>query len=187
MAISDIDVLVLPGWMGGDADTWYMGWIDKLPHARRVEQHDFETPNLADWIHEIEKQILLSERPVVLVGHSLGALTVAHMAEALGKLPVIAAFLVTPPELDGPSTIADKLTGFQARPNDPLPVPSFLVASRTDPYATYAFSEACAAAWGSELIDAGDAGHINSDSGHGPWPEGLLRLGVLLKRARTAS
>lgn len=187
MAISDIDVLVAPGWKGGDKDTWYAGWIEKLPHARRVEQRDFETPTLSDWTDEIEKQILLSERPVALVGHSLGALTIAHMAETLAKLPVVAAFLVTPPELDGPSTIGPMLTGFQSMPTDPLPVPSFLVASRTDPFASYEFAQACANAWGSELIDAGDAGHINSDSGHGPWPEGLLRFGVLLKRARATT
>ena len=187
MAISDIDVLVLPGWKGGDSDYWYAGWIDKLPHARRVEQQDFETPTLSDWTHEVEKQILLSERPVALVGHSLGALTIAHMAEKLASLPVIAAFMVTPPQLDGPSTIGPMLTGFGPLPTAPLPVPSFLVASRTDPYAHFDFAQACAHAWGSELVDAGDAGHINPESGHGPWPEGLLRFGVLLKRARPRS
>ena len=184
MAISDIDVLFITGWMGGDADTWYMGWLKKLPNARRVEQTDFETPTLSDWTNEIEKQILLSERPVVLVGHSLGALTVAHMADRLARLPVIAAYLVAPPDLDDGSTIADKLTGFQPLPTSPLPVPSLLVASRTDPFASYGYAEQCALSWGSELVDAGDAGHINSDSGHGPWPEGMLRFGVLLKRAR---
>lgn len=184
MAISDIDVLVIPGWKGGDETIWYQGWIEKLPHARRVEQSDFETPTLADWTHEIEKQILLCERPVALVGHSLGALTIAHMADRLGKLPVIAAFLVAPPELAAPGSIGHLLTGFEPLPNAPLPVPSFLVGSQTDPFAGFAFSQECSDAWGSEFIDAGDAGHLNSDSGHGPWPEGLLRFGVLLKRAR---
>jgi predicted alpha/beta hydrolase family esterase len=37
-----------------------------------------------------------------------------------------------------------------------------------------------AAAWGATLIDAGDAGHLNPDSGHGPWPEGLLLFARLL-------
>ncbi|MEM6383850.1 MAG: alpha/beta fold hydrolase [Pseudomonadota bacterium] len=184
MAISDIDVLVLPGWKGGDPSIWYEGWIEKLPNAQRVEQADFEAPKLEDWAKQVEKQILLASRPVALVGHSLGALTIAHMAQSIAKLPVIAAFLVTPPELSGPSSIGHLLTGFEPVPSAPLPVPSFLVASRTDPYATFGFQEQCAAAWGSELIDAGDAGHINVDSGHGPWPEGLLRFGVLLKRAR---
>lgn len=187
MAISDIDVLIVPGWKGGDADTWYMGWLNKLPNARRVEQTDFETPILSDWTAEIEKQILLCQRPVALVGHSLGALTIAHMAKSLAKLPVIAAYLVAPPELSKPDSIGHFLTGFEPMPTDPMPVPSFLVASSNDPFASVEFSQNCAGAWGSDFIDAGEAGHINSDSGHGPWPEGLLRFGVLLKRARPTS
>jgi hypothetical protein len=27
--------------------------------------------------------------------------------------------------------------------------------------------------WGAALVDLGDAGHVNADSGFGPWPEGL--------------
>ncbi|MEM6713115.1 MAG: alpha/beta hydrolase [Pseudomonadota bacterium] len=185
MAISDIDVLVLPGWKGGDDTYWYAGWVEKLPNARRVEQTDFETPALSDWTKEVEKQILLCTRPVALVGHSLGALTIAHMSDRLANLPVIAALLVAPPELSGKSSIGHLLTGFEPTPTAPLPVPSFLVASRNDPYASFAYAERCAHDWGSEFVDAGDAGHINPDSGHGPWPEGLLRFGVLLKRARS--
>ncbi|MBV6656247.1 MAG: serine hydrolase family protein [Devosiaceae bacterium] len=184
MAIADIDFLVCPGWKGGDPGIWYERWVEKLPHAQRVEQADFETPTLSHWVEQIETHIAACERPVVLIGHSLGALTIAHMADRLADQPVIAAFLVTPPELAGKSTIGHLLTGFEPLPTAPLPVPSFLVGSRTDPYASYSFTEGCAHAWGSELVDAGDAGHINVDSGHGPWPEGLLRLGVLLKRAR---
>ena len=44
-----------------------------------------------------------------------------------------------------------------------------------------------AQSWGSELVEAGDAGHINVDSGHGPWPDGLLRFGMLLKRLEPGS
>ncbi|MEM1288975.1 MAG: alpha/beta hydrolase [Pseudomonadota bacterium] len=186
MAISDIEVLICPGWQGGDAGIWYEGWLEKFPHSRKVEQKDFLNANASEWTAEIEKQIILATRPVALIGHSLGALAIATMSEKIGVLPVVAAFLVTPPELAGPSTIGSYLEGFEPPPTAPLPVPSFLVASRTDPYSSYAFQEECANAWGSEIIDAGDAGHINVDSGHGPWPEGLLRFGVLLKRARAS-
>jgi predicted alpha/beta hydrolase family esterase len=27
-------------------------------------------------------------------------------------------------------------------------------------------------AWGGSLVDAGDAGHLNTDAGYGPWPAG---------------
>jgi predicted alpha/beta hydrolase family esterase len=32
------------------------------------------------------------------------------------------------------------------------------------------------------LSDAGESGHINIASGHGPWPEGLLQFGQFLKK-----
>ena len=67
-------------------------------------------------------------------------------------------------------------------PATPLAVPGVLVASRTDPYAAWSHAENLSALWGLELADAGDAGHINAESGHGPWPEGLMRLAGLLTK-----
>ena len=37
-------------------------------------------------------------------------------------------------------------------------------------------SRAFARAWGSELVELSNAGHINGDAGYGPWPEGLAML-----------
>jgi predicted alpha/beta hydrolase family esterase len=48
--------------------------------------------------------------------------------------------------------------------------------------APYEHSEALARDWGATLVDAGPAGHINGESGHGPWPEGLMRFGGLLAK-----
>jgi uncharacterized protein len=56
-----------------------------------------------------------------------------------------------------------------------------VIASRNDPFATFAESEALARTLGAELIDAGLSGHINSESGHGPWPEGLMRFAAFSK------
>ena len=41
-----------------------------------------------------------------------------------------------------------------------------------------------AADWGSDFLPAGNAGHINAASGHGPWPEGLLMFAELMKRLK---
>jgi hypothetical protein len=35
--------------------------------------------------------------------------------------------------------------------------------------------------WGSRFINAGALGHINLDSGHGPWPQGEILLTDLIK------
>ncbi len=63
---------------------------------------------------------------------------------------------------------------FGPYPRDPLPFPSIMIASRNDPFGEYAHAEDIANAWGSFLIDAGESGHINAESGHGhgrkaPW------------------
>jgi predicted alpha/beta hydrolase family esterase len=66
-------------------------------------------------------------------------------------------------------------------PRDPLPFPAVLIASRDDSYADYLESEKLAHDWHAELVDAGASGHINDESGHGPWPEGLMRFAGFLK------
>jgi len=43
-----------------------------------------------------------------------------------------------------------------------------LVASSDDPYCTMQRASDFAEAWGSEFVSAGEAGHINVESGHGP-------------------
>ena len=67
-------------------------------------------------------------------------------------------------------------------PRDPLPFPALFIASRSDPYHDYEASEELAYAWGARIADAGHAGHINAESGHGPWPEGLMTFAGFLKR-----
>ncbi len=56
-----------------------------------------------------------------------------------------------------------------------------LIASSNDPYCTPEEARELAAAWGAEFVDAGESGHLNSDSGHGPWPDGLLRFAGFLR------
>ena len=68
-------------------------------------------------------------------------------------------------------------------PRDPLPFPSILIASCTDPYCAYDKAEDIAYSWGSAIVDAGILGHVNTESGHGPWPEGcLMRFAGFLKK-----
>jgi hypothetical protein len=56
------------------------------------------------------------------------------------------------------------------------------IASRNDPFCDYAKADDMAAAWGSLLVDAGMSGHLNHESGHGPWPEGLMMFSRFLAR-----
>ncbi|MBS0243089.1 MAG: alpha/beta hydrolase, partial [Proteobacteria bacterium] len=65
---------------------------------------------------------------------------------------------------------------------DPLPFPAKLIGSSTDPYCTPERAQEFGRAWGADTSIIAGAGHINTDSGHGPWPEGLLTFGLFLKK-----
>lgn len=180
MKSSDTTILIVPGWNGSDADHWQSRWEGRLSTAQRVEQADFSRPDRASWVENLHGAVARAEKPVVLVAHSLGVLTVAHAAPGFEPGKVVGAFLVAPPDLE--QAAPDPLfASFHPVPRARLPFPTLLVASRTDPYCAYETAEGLSAAWGAELLDAGEAGHINPAAGFGPWPEGSMRLLGLLR------
>ncbi len=184
MRISDADILFVPGLGGSGPEHWQTRWESKLSTARRIEQADWHRPSLEAWMRGIAEEVARSEsagRPVVLIAHSLGGLATVHTAPLLPSGCVAGAYLIAPPSDAIVAAQPEIDKAFLPVPMAPLPFASVLVASRTDPYAALAESEARAAAWGSTFVDAGDAGHINAESGHGPWPEGLMRLATFLK------
>ena len=58
------------------------------------------------------------------------------------------------------------------------------VGSDDDWYMSPDEAEALAQAWGSRYVQLEKAGHINTDSGFGPWPEGERLLAGLLAGAK---
>jgi predicted alpha/beta hydrolase family esterase len=61
-------------------------------------------------------------------------------------------------------------------PLNKLPFPSITVMSSNDVYVTIDRAKEFSTAWGSELINIGNAGHINADSNLGFWEFGLELL-----------
>lgn len=171
-------VLVLPGYGGSGPDHWQTLWERAHPHFRRVEASDWERPVRAEWVDNLEAAVRASGPDTVLVAHSLACLQVVHWA-AVTRLTVRAALLVAPPDPGAPAFPAAAV-GFSPLPKGRLPFLSMLVASTDDPYATAAFSEGCARAWGSHFVSIGPAGHINAASGLGAWDEGWRLLESLL-------
>jgi predicted alpha/beta hydrolase family esterase len=132
-------------------------------------------------VDAIAAAIETAGRPVILIAHSLGAIAAVHAASR-GAESVKGAFLVAAPAQERLAGVAEADPAFRPYPREKLPFPSVLVASRDDPYSEVAQSEALARDWGAKLIDAGSAGHINAESGHGPWPEGLLQFASFLRQ-----
>ena len=180
MKTSDVAIIIVPGLGGGSPQHWYSRWEQKLPTATRVAQADWHHPTLAAWTDHLVAMVEAATRPVILVGHSLGVITIAHAADRISER-VVGAFLVAPPSAEKLRTIEAVDPAFADIPVTPLPFPAVLVASRDDDYSTYEASEALAKAWHVELVDAGASGHLNDDSGHGPWPEGLMRFAGFMK------
>ncbi|MCJ7993082.1 serine hydrolase family protein [Rhizobium cremeum] len=183
MKASDADILIIPGYTNSGPDHWQSRWQAKLSTARRVEQAEWSKPVREDWVARVVEEVEKSTRPVVLVAHSLGVPTAVHAVPRIGN-KVAGAFFVAPPDVANPAIRPKHLMTFGPYPRDPLPFPSITVASRNDPFGAFEHADDIAGAWGSLLIDAGESGHINSDSGHGPWPEGTMVFAQFLSRLR---
>lgn len=182
MRSTDADILIIPGMNNSGPDHWQTRWLANLSTARRVEQDDWDAPRRDAWVARIIEAVETAARPVVIVAHSLGCTAVAHAAAAFPPGRVKGALLVTPPSALAIKADAAIDPAFTPLPIDPLPFPSLLVASQTDPLTSFTEAEEMAGLWGSLLLDAGDAGHLNVESGHGPWPEGLMRFGAFIQR-----
>src|ERR1041385_1385517 len=98
MKISELDILIIPGWDNSGPDHWQTRWEDKMPTARRVQQNSWAYPHRTHWVAKILKAAQEAQRPVVLIAHSLGVLAVAHAAAHLNPAQVRGAFLVAPAE-----------------------------------------------------------------------------------------
>ncbi|KUO57767.1 MAG: alpha/beta hydrolase [Alphaproteobacteria bacterium BRH_c36] len=189
MRAAEADILIVPGWSGSEEDHWQSRWERSLKTARRVQQEDWYQPSLTAWTHRIQTAVEEAVLPVVLVAHSLGVATAVHAAATLPPGKVVGAYFVAPADVDhadqwpltrGYDPIRS-LSGFSPMPTARLPFPAMLVASANDPYCSLERARDMAAGWGAEFIEAGECGHLNVSSGHGPWPEGLLRFGLFMK------
>ena len=174
-------VLILPGLYNSGSEHWQTHWEKTHPDFLRVEQDDWETPRCADWIARLEAAVREAGPDAVLVAHSSSCALVARWAETTEQLRerVRGALLVAPSDTEATS-YPEGPEGFKPMPLNRLPFPSIVVASTDDPYVTLERAEEFARAWGSELVNIGPAGHVNSASGLGDWPVGF----ALLERLR---
>ena len=181
--LANVESIILPGIGDSDPAHWQSLWWDLGIANSRIRQDDWDNPVCSDWLARLEETVRAAGPDTILIAHSLSCLVVAHWA-ALTKLRIRGALLVAPPDPDG-SGFPMQALGFSGLPNTPLGFKTILVASTNDPYARIEFAQACATAWACEFANIGDAGHINSDSGLGAWPEGQALLKKLI--AETAA
>jgi len=177
-------LLIVPGLGDSAEGHWQDIWLRTLPQARKVEQADWDRPQLGDWLGNIERAVA-AHPGAILVAHSLGCAAVAHFGASPLAGQVRAALLAAPADLDLHSPVRAQLASFAPLPRAPLPFPTIVAASATDPYVALRRARSFARDWGATLEELGDAGHVNVASGHGRWPLGLHLLARLEEMTRS--
>ena len=130
------------------------------------------TPACADWVSTLNSYVQQYDPDnLVLVAHSAACVAFVHWVQQY-NVKVKAVLLVAPADAEA-ATFPQGATGFSPAPLVKLPFPSIVVASTNDQFVTLERAQQFAKAWGSELINAGDAGHINVASGYGNGNAGL--------------
>jgi uncharacterized protein len=186
MKSSETDILVIPGYEGSGPTHWQSRMVGKLSTARFVEQSDWLHTSRDAAVAQIVDAVQTASRPVVFVPHSLGNLLVALAMPILMERGiddrVRGAYFVAVPAAHALPSLAGADPTFANIPRNPLPFPSVFIASSNDPFSTLEEAADLSSAWGSQFVEAGEAGHINTASGHGPWPEGMMRFAGFLSK-----
>ncbi len=164
---ANFKILVMPGLHGSDHNHWQSAWETWYPEFHRVEQPDWESPDMESWAQRLIETAKAtgSKRPVVVVAHSFGCLATVRAA-ALQPGLISGALLVAPAD---PARFSVESRLLDSK----LEIPTIMVASTNDPYLSLEGAELWANRWDSEMVTLNGAGHINVDSGYRNWPWGL--------------
>jgi uncharacterized protein len=177
-------IIILPGIGGSGAEHWQSRWETEGSAFSRFAPANWDEPRLDDWMSALDAAVTQVKAPPVLVAHSLACLLVAHW-QMKSALPVAGAMLVAVPDPDGVAFPLEAAS-FANPPTGRFRFPSVLIASGSDPYAVPEYSRMRARQWGSQLLEVGDLGHINTASGVGDWVDGRATLRDFMGRLATS-
>jgi predicted alpha/beta hydrolase family esterase len=165
----------IPGLGNSGPQHWQTFFERNNQNFQRIKQQEWDTPTCSDWIRTIDKTVSAYDpSTVVLIGHSLGCAAIIHWATTY-KQKIKGALLVAPSDPEAPQYTFPAI-GFAPIPIQKISFNTIVVASSNDPWVSLERAEYFASYWGSQFINIGDAGHINTASGHKEWKEGLSIL-----------
>ncbi len=169
---------IVPGLGNSGPEHWQTFFENSADNFKRIQQQEWDAPVCSDWIAAIDKAIEgYDPATIILIGHSLGCVTIAHWASKYKKI-IKGALLVAPSDIENP-VYTFPATGFAPIPLDKINFKTIVVASTDDPWVSLTRATQFANSWGSRLVNIGKAGHINAASGHWQWNEGLAILKTL--------
>jgi predicted alpha/beta hydrolase family esterase len=169
---SDFRVLIVPGLHDSGPDHWQTRWQQLYPMFERVEQMQWDLPDLNAWSERLDQTLRSSTRPTLLVAHSFGCLTTVSTTSRQAH-SVVGALLVAPAD--------PHRFNIGAQLHDVvLPYPSIMIGSTNDPWMDAEHAIYWARLWKCEFVDAGALGHINAESELQDWQFGLFQLRRLI-------
>jgi len=171
--------LIVPGLGNSGPKHWQTYFQNSGDNFYRIEQQEWNAPTCEEWVNTVDKKVIeIDPATVVLIGHSLGCLTIAFWAKKF-KRQIKGALLVAPSDSEA-SLYTFPATGFVPIPLDKLTFKTIVVASENDSWVSLERAKFLADNWGSEFINIGKAGHINADSGYTNWDEGMRLLKTII-------
>ena len=178
----ETNLLLLPGLGNSGEKHWQTFWHEKFKNSKRIIQDNWDEPIREDWIARLKEEVQKLEGPTILVAHSLAVSLVLHWASSNNDKNIVGALLVAPADVDSMEHTPEIIRNFSPMPIIKLPFPSIVVASENDPYASFERKKYFAEQWGSDFVNVGQQGHINSDSDLKYWEEGQLILQQLIAK-----
>ncbi len=175
-----IRILSLAGWQNSPDGHWQTIFEAKYS-AKRVQQKNWMHPDADSWVEELEKEVVAAQtKNLVIIAHSLGCTTLAKWAsKSKNTNKVLGAFIVAPPDINR-SDMPEEIVGFRPEVEQELPFPSIVIGTDSDPYCSLERLSEITRLWGSKFVQSESHGHINVESGQGPWPEGEKLLSYFL-------
>lgn len=169
-AVSKPKILILHGWGGSDFPHW-QSWLAselvKDGYPVYFPQLPFmHTPRKKVWLEMLE-QAIESFKPDRIVCHSLGNMLWFWYAKAHSEARFEKVLLVAPPSRDTDIKAVD--TFFPYPKAETLSNDALFVVSTNDKYMNVDEAKKLQKELGCEMKIMENAGHINSDSGHGAW------------------
>jgi len=172
--------LLLPDVDCSGPGYWQQCWASSRFDCHMVDLGPTHCPDRNSLVGRLDQALRGAEAPLILVGHGIGALTIAAWAGLMSgesERNVVGALLVAPGD-PGAGDADPRLRTFLPMLSTIFSFPALVVASEDDPAlpADRAFS--LARQWGAGFASFGPCGHFAPADGLGGWPEG----GELLDR-----
>lgn len=173
-------VLIIPGLHNSEEGHWQSWLQSQYRGSRRVNQACWHTADLDAWADRIGETIQQTGRHTqwVAVAHSFGCLALARYLDqqrATEQPHQIGSALFVAPADPAKFDVVHRLA------QESLGIPSILIGSENDPWMPLERALQWASLWGARFRNLGAVGHINVESGFGPWPLARYKVDQMIR------